>query len=257
MIEIQFQIQANGSLELGWKAAEGEKSWICSSAHAVLQSFLRMSHQLNHWRGECQIPVKTEGALLEWLFVDLFEERLSYQILDHGQGPISKGRFTRLEYGRFELEDFQEAIYAAVTDVMVRLGLEGYRESLGQAFPLKDYERLAEFLKRSKHLPEQGEDLTAAEEPDVDEDEVEVSEDEDVIIEGHEVVWETEDGEFLDDYDDDFDDEASEGDLQMGPSSFSEMMGRKLVRHPEFEKLSFLIDPDAEDNSDEEDEKEG
>jgi hypothetical protein len=207
MLELSFKVLDPTTLEFTWSAGEGEKQWACSSGHTLLSSILRLSHHISNWRGECGFNLSVDDHAMELVFVDLQDEVLSYQILDYGPKPIDRKKFHRVEYGRIDLAEFQEIVYASITDFMMCWGLEGYSELFQQKFALGDYERLAMLLKRPKHLPEAGQA-----------DDFDDSEDDEIM--GQTIVWESEDEE------EDFKPEEDK------------------ITHPEFQKFGWLNKPD-------------
>lgn len=221
-----------------WKSQNGEQQFLCDRPHAVLTALLRLVQSLKHWRGECGLELSCGKASFELLFQDLFEEKLSYQWLNYGEGKVDKRRFTRMEYGHVDVMEFHEILYAAITDLMMCLGTDVYASILGASFPLGDYQKLAVYLRRPKDLPARAVD----EEPEITEEDGAsdgaLDAESDIEIDGHEVIWES------------GDDESEDSWMDIGGNVQD---GKELVQHPEFHKLAWLIDKDdsTENSSDE------
>ena len=60
-----------------------------------------------------------------------------------GDGPSNQRRFQRIVNGKMELTEFEEVVYASITDMEILTGTAGYEEVLGKPFPQAPYSKLA------------------------------------------------------------------------------------------------------------------
>ena len=143
---------------------------------------LQLIPQLDRFRGEMSIDHLVNNQKCSLVIRDVFNHVVSYEWIDYGEEPIDPRRFQRLASGKMALSEFEEAVYAAITDFTIILGTEGYKSLLGKPFPQAPYTKLAKKLDRPHALPEIGEE-------EHDEDSTET-------LEGDkDWVWESEDGD--------------------------------------------------------------
>jgi hypothetical protein len=207
--EINFSAVDKNTLQMYWKIEE-ERTWLCSEPHELLSSLMKHAQALKFWRGESHLRFEAHEEVFELQFVDVFQGDISYQILGYGKSPVQIKKFKRCEYGRIGVTEFQECVYAAITDLLTRMGLQGYLSLFENSFSLVDYNRLAKTLDRPSQLEQTGLDF----EPE------NIGSDEESPLE---MIWETSEAE------DDLD--------ELNPSDEAKL----LIRRPEFNILSQLI----------------
>lgn len=196
---------------MSWKDGEQSFSHIVSKVDTFVCQLVHGCLDLNRWRGQVAIDISSDSQHIELIWMDVFEEQLSYQCIEH---LGKRGHFRRLAYGRVDLIEFKELVYAAVTDMLVSNGKKGYAELAMASFPHNLYQRLAKQLGRPGDLPEDG---------DMD------TEDSRELTEEPDWTWESEEGE------------DAEDDVLKLPHQQGE-----LIVRPEFLELAKLISDKGE-----------
>jgi hypothetical protein len=199
---LQLELIGAGSAQLSW--TDGEQSFfhVVSKANGFICDLIHGCLDLDRWRGQVVVDASSDREQIEFIWMDVFEDQLSYQWIERlGE----RGHFRRLAYGRVDVLDFKELVYASLTDLLVSFGKKGYEELAMTSFPQSRYGRLAKQLGRPSDLPEDG---------DVGNEEV-------GALEEADWKWESDDGE--------------EHSVSLPPDQGA------LVVRPEFLKLAQLI----------------
>jgi hypothetical protein len=202
--------------ELSWKHQEQTFRHKIHHCDRFLRDLMHHSLTLERWKGHVSIEASNSDVDVDFSWMDVFEDNLSYQWIEYGSGGRQRGGFKRLAYGKVDILEFMELIYATVTDLAVTLGTSGISALTGKPFPFSLYKRLAKQLRRPYQLPEEG-DVTEKESEEMDE-----------------AGWEW---------------ESDDGEEEAPPMSFGFPEPSGLSTKSEFLKLGSFIKTQPEDNA--------
>lgn len=154
--ELQLFPSSDQSGILEWK--HGEIQIQLEVTPEWIAQLLQITLQLSRFRGEMSLNLSENERKLALVFRDVFNDALSYEWLDYGEGSIDLRKFKRLGCGKIDLTEFEEMVYAGITDLGVLLGSSGYEEMFSKPFPQAPYSKLAKQLGRPDHIPLEGEE---------------------------------------------------------------------------------------------------
>ncbi len=150
---LQLELMGTGSAQLSWTDGEQSLSHVVSKVNVFICDLIHGCLDLDRWRGQVVVDASSDSEQIEFTWMDVFEGQLSYQWIERLGG---RAHFRRLAYGRVDVLDFKELVYASLTDMLVSFGKKGYEQLAMTPFPQSLYGRLAKQLGRPSDLPEDG-----------------------------------------------------------------------------------------------------